>query len=72
VVGKLAYGEQAELERATGSNDCAKALVLAQRKELHPSIREDFSGMFCPIRLVTTRIRSANRAAGRYWIVRAG
>ena len=52
VVSKLEYKEQAELEKATGSNDYAKALILAQRKELRPSITGGFLWEVLPNTLV--------------------
>ena len=42
VVARLEYREQAELEKATGSNDYAKALLLARRRQLRPSVTGGF------------------------------
>jgi serine protease Do len=52
VVSRLEYKEQAELEKATGNNDYAKALILAQRKELRPSITGGFLWEVLPNTLV--------------------
>jgi hypothetical protein len=52
VVARLEYKEQAELEKATGSSDYAKALLLAQRQQLRPSITGGFLWEVLPHTLV--------------------
>jgi serine protease Do len=52
VVARLEYKEQAELEKATGSSDYAKALLLAQRQQLRPSITGGFLWEVLPRTLV--------------------
>ena len=52
VVARLDYKEQAELEKATGSSDYAKALLLAQRQQLRPSITGGFLWEVLPHTLV--------------------
>lgn len=52
VVARLEYREQAELEKATGSNDYAKALRLARRRQLRPSVTGGFLWEVLPDTLV--------------------
>ena len=52
VVARLEYREQAELEKATGSNDYAKALLLARRRQLRPSVTGGFLWEVLPDTLV--------------------
>jgi len=52
LVGRLEYGEQAELERATQGDDYAKVLFLSQRRQLRPSITGGFLWEILPNTLV--------------------